>query len=99
MAEEEQATSLKELQRTLEAIKPAQAKEQIVKMLEDDAMDDVVTILKSMAIDKRKKIIAEFKAGPDTEWLYDILKNIRMGEPLVSQIKEAQDQINESGPQ
>lgn len=99
LAEEEQATSLKELQRTLEAIKPAQAKEQIVKMLEDDAMDDVVTILKSMAIDKRKKIIAEFKAGPDTEWLYDILKNIRMGEPLVSQIKEAQDQINESGPQ
>lgn len=96
-ANEEQANSLKELQRTLEAIKPAQAKEQLVKMLDDDAMDDVVTIMKSMAIDKRKKIIAEFKIGPDTDALYDILKNIRQGEPIASQIRDTQKKLSEFG--
>ncbi len=96
-ADEEQANSLKELQRTLEAIKPAQAKEQILKMVQDDAMDDVVTILKSMAIDKRKKIIAEFKLGPDTDVLYDILKNIGQGEPAASQIRDTQKKLNEFG--
>lgn len=97
IADEEQATSLKELQRTLEAIKPEQAKEQILKMLEDDAMDDVVTILKNMAIDKRKKIIAEFEQGADADKLYDILKNIRLGEPNATQNREAQKALSEFG--
>ncbi len=96
-ANEEQASSIKELQRTLEAIKPAQAKEQILKMLDDDAMEDVVVIMKTMPIDKRKKIIAEFKQGPDVEALYEILKNIRLGEPIASQIQETQDRLNEFG--
>jgi len=95
LADEEQATSLKEVQRTLEAIKPAQAKEQILKMLDDDAMDDVVTIIKNMAIDKRKKIIAEFKEGPDADALYEILNNIRLGEPTASNIRDAQEKLNE----
>jgi hypothetical protein len=99
LEDEEQATSLKELQRTLEAIRPDQAKEQILKMLEnDDAMDDVVTILKNMALDKRKKIIAEFKQGSDSDKLYEILKNIRLGEPTVSQIQDARDQLKQFGP-
>jgi len=97
LADEEQATSLRELQRTLEAIKPDQAKQQILKMLEDDAMDDVVTIIKNMPIDKRKKIIGEFEAGPDVEALYDILKNIRLGEPIASQIQETQDKLDRFG--
>ncbi len=98
LEDEEQATSMKELQRTMEAIRPAQAKEQILKMIEDDAMDDVVSILKNMAIDKRKKIIAEFKQGADAEKLYEILKNIRLGEPIVSQIEDARDKLKQFGP-
>ena len=96
-ADEEQATSLKELQRTLEAIKPVQAKEQILKMIEDDAIDDVVSILTSMSIDKRKKVIGEFKQPNDAEVLYEILKHIRKGEPLASQIRETQEKLKEFG--
>ncbi|MFW6169512.1 MAG: hypothetical protein ACODAD_03410 [Planctomycetota bacterium] len=92
-ADEELAVALKEVRRTLEAIKPEQAKEQILKMLEDDAMDDVVTIMKNMPIDKRKKIIGEFEQGPDVEALYDILSKIREGEPLASEIKETQEKL------
>lgn len=93
-SEEEQAVALQEVRRTLEAIKPEQAKEQILKMLEDDAMDDVVTIMKNMPLDKRKKIIGEFEQGPDVEALYDILTQIREGEPLASEIEQTQDKLN-----
>lgn len=92
---EEQAEALQEVRRTLEAIKPEQAKEQILKMLEDDAMDDVVTIMKNMPIDKRKKIIGEFEKGPDVESLYNILSEIRKGEPLASEIKETQEKLDD----
>lgn len=92
---EEQAEALQEVRRTLEAIKPEQAKEQILKMLEDDAMDDVVTIMKNMPIDKRKKIIGEFEKGPDVESLYNILSEIRKGEPLASEIKETQEKLGD----
>ncbi|MFO7907890.1 MAG: hypothetical protein ACQESR_04240 [Planctomycetota bacterium] len=94
-SDEEQAVALKEVRRTLEAIKSEQAKEQILKMLEDDAMDDVVTIMKNMPIDKRKRIIGEFEQGPDVEALYKILSNIREGEPLASEIKETQDKLKD----
>lgn len=95
LAQKEQATSIRELQLTLEALKPKQAKEQLVKMLDDNAMDVVVAIVKQMPIDKRKKILAEFKQGTDVDDLYEILKNIREGEPIASQIKEAREQTEQ----
>lgn len=94
MVDEVQATSMKELQRTIEAMRPEQAKAQLLKMLEDKAMGDVVTIVKNMPADKQKKLIAEFKDGTDADQLYQILKNIRAGEPVKSQIDEARQQLN-----
>lgn len=93
LAAQEQASAMKQLQRTIEAMRPAQAKEQLVKMLEDKAMGDVVTLVKNMSMDKQKKIIAEFKEGADADQLYEILKNIRAGEPVVSQIQDAREQL------
>jgi hypothetical protein len=98
IAENEKATSLREVQMTLEAIKPKQAKEQIVKMIEDDGMTDVVAIMKQMPLDKRKKVFAEFKTPPETEHLYQILTNIRQGEPLASQIGEARNELKTLSP-
>ncbi len=97
LAQKEEATSVRELQLTLEAMKPKQAKEQIVKMLDDNAMDVVVAIVKRMPIDKRKKILAEFKQGTDADDLYQILKNIREGEPIASEIEEAREQTKTFG--
>lgn len=92
--------SLQEVQRTLEAIQPKQAKEQILKMLSEDeeeaaekAMTDVVTILKAMPLDKRKKIIGEFKTPDDSEKLSEILKEIRLGEPEVSLIRGTREKV------
>jgi len=94
MVEEVQTTSMKELQRTIEAMRPEQAKAQLLKMLDDKAMGDVVTIVKNMPADKQKKLIAEFKEGTDADQLYQILKNIRAGEPVKSQIEDARQQLN-----
>ena len=90
--------SRKELQRTIEAMRPEQAKAQLLKMLDDEAMDDVVTIVKSMPVDKRKKIIAEFKEGTDADRLYEILKNILRGEPNASTIQEARNSLKPAAP-
>ena len=98
MADEKATTSMKELQRTIEAMQPAQAKAQLLKMLEDEAMDDVVTIVTNMPVDKRKKIVAEFKDGTDADQLYEILKNIRQGEPIASIIQDARNSLKPEAP-
>jgi hypothetical protein len=95
LVESEKSTSMKELQRTIEAMRPEQAKQQLLKMLDDKAMGDVVTILKKMPADKQKKLVAEFKVGADADQLYQILKNIRAGEPVVSQIEDARNQLKQ----
>ncbi|MHB8969006.1 MAG: hypothetical protein ACYC3X_02895 [Pirellulaceae bacterium] len=98
MGDEQLAASRKELQRTIEAMRPEQAKAQLLKMLDDEAMDDVVTIVKTMPVDKRKKIIAEFKEGTDADRLYEILKNILRGEPNATTIQEARNSLKPTAP-
>lgn len=98
LEKKEQAHSLSELQRTLESMKAKQAKEQIIKMLQDDAMADAVAIFRKMSNDTRKKVLAEFKDPNDAEQLYEILKNIREGEPLASEIKAARNKLKEVAP-
>jgi hypothetical protein len=89
------ATSLLEVQKTLEAIQPKQAKEQILKMLDDSpdghneqAMQDIVKILKAMPLDKRRKILGEFKSEDEATTLAEILKEIRLGAPEVDLIRD-----------
>jgi hypothetical protein len=88
-------TSLLEVQKTLEAIQPKQAKEQILKMLDDapdghneQAMQDIVKILKAMPLDKRRKILGEFKSEDEATTLAEILKEIRLGAPEVDLIRD-----------
>lgn len=97
-------SSLRELQQTLEAISPKQAKEQILKILEttpdgDDtrAMNDVVRILKAMPLDKRKKILGEFKSAPESEKLADILREIRLSPVEMNMLRDSRSQLEESG--
>lgn len=89
------ATSLLEVQKTLEAIQPKQAKEQILRMLDDSpdghnehAMQDIVKILKAMPLDKRRKILGEFKSEDEATTLAEILKEIRLGAPEVDLIRD-----------
>lgn len=89
------ANSLLEVQKTLEAIQPKQAKEQILRMLDDapdghneHAMQDIVKILKAMPLDKRRKILGEFKSEDEATTLAEIFKEIRLGAPEVDLIRD-----------
>ncbi len=84
--------SLQEVQRTLEALGPEQAKEQLKKLLEADQKDDVVAIVKGMPLDKRKKILGEFTGEEEADQLHEILKSIRAGEPTAGLIQASRDQ-------
>jgi flagellar motility protein MotE (MotC chaperone) len=73
--------------RILEAIKPKQAKEQLVEMLDNDETGEVVTILNDMMDSKRAKIIAEFKTPEENAKISEVLRLIREGEPVASLIQ------------
>lgn len=97
--------SLQEVQRTLEVINPKQAKDQILRMLDEaspeeleDVNRDVVTILKAMPLDKRKKILGEFKTEEEAQKLHDILKQIREGVPDTTLIRQTRAALAEFRP-
>jgi hypothetical protein len=95
--------SLREVQQTLETIAPKQSKEQIIKMLEDpksstdDPMEDVVRILKAMPLDKRKKILAEFKSPEENKLLAEILRVIRLGGSDSDLLRDTRSQLQQQG--
>ena len=96
-------SSLLEVQRTLEAISPKQAKDQILKMLEDSpdgvnekAMSDIVRIMKAMPLDKRRKVLAEFKSEKEADTLAEILKEIRLGLPDTELLRDSRTQLNQN---
>jgi len=91
-----------ELQQTIEAMAPKQAKEQILQILntpprsaEDQPLSDVVNLLKNMPLDKRKKILAEFKAPEETEKLSEILREIRLGMPESELLRDTRKQLQQ----
>ena len=95
-------TALLEIQQTLEVMNPKQAKDQIVRVLEepplndtDQPLHDVVTILKTMPLDKRKKILTEFKTPKEIETLAVILREIRLGMPDAELIRDTRGQLQE----
>ncbi len=94
--------SLLQLQRTIEAMNPKQAKDQILKILaetstkaDDDPMRDVVTILKTMPIDKQRKIVGEFKSPEEAEKLAEILRQIRLGSPDADLIRDTRNELQQ----
>jgi flagellar motility protein MotE (MotC chaperone) len=91
--QQEQSAALQELLITIEAMKPEQAKDQIMKMLDDNALAEVVALLKKMSMDKRKKLLGEFETPQEADRLYEVLKSIRDGEPLASEIQEAREKL------
>lgn len=97
-------SSLQELQQTLMVISPKQAKEQILKMLQTStdgsdvrAMNDVVRMLKAMPLDKRKKILGEFKSAPESEKLADILREIRLSPVEMDLLRDSRNRLDEVG--
>jgi hypothetical protein len=93
--------AIREVQLTLENIPPKQAKEQILKMLGETAkpgerppLQAVVAIVKAMQLEKRKKVLQEFKSESDQNFLADILREIREGSPDLPILKEARSKLD-----
>jgi hypothetical protein len=97
-------SSLQEWQQTLMAISPKQAKEQILKTLktapdgkDTRAMYDVVRTLKAMPLDKRKKILGEFKTPQESDTLNQILDGIRNAPVEMEMLRDSRSQLDGNG--
>ena len=90
---------LLEITRTLTALPPQQAKDQMLRLLrtdgevDDAGMHDLVTIVRLMPLDKRKKILAEFRSQQEQQQLSDILRHIRLGVPAVELIRQTRESL------
>ncbi|TWU50903.1 hypothetical protein Poly51_41960 [Rubripirellula tenax] len=84
-----QSKGIQDVQRTLQSLDAAQAKEQLLIMYDDERMDDVVTIIQAMSTEKRKDILAEFVSKDETEKLAEILRRIGEGMPTTGLINKA----------
>jgi hypothetical protein len=82
----------------LENMKPKQAKEQVVRMVDEGSMNEVVALLSAMTPGKRAKVITEFKTPDEVDKLAEILKVIREGEPELSLIDQAKTQLQPAAP-
>lgn len=91
------ATNLENARIVIENMKPKQAKEQIQLMLKDGEMKQAVALLSAMPIEKRAKIVTEFKTEPESEQLAEMLRLIRAGEPEVTLVDEASRNLQDQG--
>jgi len=91
------ASNLENARVMLENMKAKQAKEQIQKMLTDGELKQAVALLAAMPIEKRAKIVTEFKTDEESQQLAEMLREIRKGEPEVTMIDETQDRLNPTG--
>jgi hypothetical protein len=96
--------ALRDVQIRVESMNPKQAKEQILRILDDKdigedlALDQVVTMVKSMPAERRKKILGEFKSEDDAKRLHLILKRIRVGSSDVALIRETREKVKRFAP-
>jgi hypothetical protein len=93
-------TALLDLRRQIESVKPSLAKDQLLRILDDDrlepelALRHVVAIFRGMPVENRKKLITEFTPD-ELPRLHDILREIRMGMPQASLIREARARLEQ----
>ena len=80
----------------LQNMKPKQAKEQLLQMVDNKEMDAVVRLMAAMSPSKRKKISAEFRTPEENKTLGEILRRIREGFPLAMLTDETQQQLHEA---
>ncbi len=83
-----QMDNLMKIQKFLENMEPAAAKEQLTLMLKNKQISDVVSILQGFPPDKQKKVLAEFTAPEEVSMLSELLQQIRKAE-IVSEADNA----------
>ncbi len=90
---------LREVQRQIESIDAKLAKDQILRILDNPdlspttSMNFIVTMFKNMPIERKKKIMTEFKSDDDRKQLNVIMNQIRLGVPDIEVIRETRSQF------
>jgi len=84
LKEEAENAGIEAVRRTLESLRPSQAKELVQEMLARNEDAQVVTLLQGMNDSKRARIIGEFRTPEETAKIADILKQLREGPELKS---------------
>lgn len=79
-----------------EGMSAKQAKDQAVRRIKDNKIDEVVEVLGRMSDTKRRKMIAEFKTEDEREILAEILELIRTGGREAELIDQARKKIEEA---
>lgn len=93
-------SALRDLRRQIESLHAKAAKDQLLRILDsadippDKAMKQVVTIFKNLSLEKRKKIVAEFKNN-DAQRLQELLRQIRLGTPEIEVLRDARAKLQE----
>lgn len=90
------AASLQNARALLESLKPKQAKDQVLRMMEAGDVDKVVQILSGMGLSKQAKIFAEFKTEEESKKLAEILMRIRDGVPIVPLVEQTANELQHS---
>ncbi|MDP1564476.1 MAG: hypothetical protein Q8M16_24105 [Pirellulaceae bacterium] len=92
--------ALSEVRETIKSLKPDQAADQIVRLLElsrtsgdSRHRDDMVTILKTLPGATQRKLLAEFTSEERSPYLYEMLTQIRLGKPDVDAIRDTRDKL------
>ena len=92
LAQMREATSSEHVEnarQTIESMKPRQAKEQLLRMVDSGDVDEAVAMLSAMPLARRAKLVGEFKTEDESRQLADLLRRIREGEPELKQIDAA----------
>jgi len=100
-----QDADLLRLRSTLEFIDPIQAKDQLMAILQraDDSGDleirnDVVVLIRTLPMEKRRKILAEFRSDEEKQRLDVVMREIRLGNPGVPLIRTVRERLAEFDP-
>ncbi|MBL8891406.1 MAG: hypothetical protein JNL67_15610 [Planctomycetaceae bacterium] len=94
--------ALSEVRDTIKSLRPDQAVDQIIRMLELSRSsgdprhrDDMVTILKTLPEATQRKLLAEFKTEERSPYLYEMLTQIRLGKPDIDTIQQARENLQQ----
>lgn len=93
LQESSSSAGMDDVGRTLQTIKPKQAKALLVEMLDKKEIDKVVVLLRQMPDKKRAAIIGEFKTNEEMEKMDEVLRRLREGQPEIGAAENAQAQM------
>lgn len=93
--------SVAEVRDTIVSLKPDQAADQMIRMLDlsrqtgdPSYRNDMVTILKTVPAGVQKKILAEMKTPQRAPYLLEMLNQIRLGMPDIAVVRATGDELS-----